>query len=214
MKNKLFYVIALVLLVQIANAQTFGIKGGLNIANVSEIEDGVTYSPKAIAGIHVGPVLDIPLQGSLNFNTGLLFSVIGYKNTSSNNYQGTSYTTTTTFNDLEIPLNLAYKFPINDKSKFFIQAGPFLGYALSGKVKDSEGSVSIDFEAESIKRFNYGLGIGAGIELGSIVASANYQIGLANMYDDSNDNSNGNYKVKSKVFQISLAYMFVKNAKK
>lgn len=206
MKTKLFYLIALIFLVQIANAQTFGIKGGLNIANMSWIEDGVTYSPKAIAGIHVGPVLDIPLQGSLNFNTGLLFSVIGYKNTS--NYQGTSYTTTTTFNDLEIPLNLAYKFPINDKSKFFIQAGPFLGYALSGKDKDSEGSVSIDFEAESIKRFNYGLGVGAGIELGSIVASANYQIGLANLYDDTS------VKLKSKVFQISLAYMFVKNAKK
>lgn len=35
MKAKLIYFVALMLLVQIVNAQTFGIKGGINFANVA-----------------------------------------------------------------------------------------------------------------------------------------------------------------------------------
>ena len=47
-----------------------------------------------------------------------------------------------------------------------------------------------------------GLGFGAGVELGSLVVSLNYELGLANIEDSSD------YKVKNKVLQISLAYMF------
>jgi len=202
MKTKLIYVIALVLLVQIANAQTFGIKGGLNFANLVYSGGGMTTSDKSITGIHIGPVLDFTLQGNLNFNTGLLYSIIGSKIEGTDGY-------TATINTLEVPLNLAYKFPINDKSKFFIQAGPFLGYALNGKYKDSTGSTDITFgEQGGIKKFDFGLGFGGGVEFGSIALSLNYNLGLANLYDDSTE------KIKTKVLQISLAYMFVKNVKK
>ena len=113
-------------------------------------------------------------------------------------------TWTETFNYLEIPLNLAYLFPINDKSDFFIQAGPFLGYALSGKEEIGSESESIDFEESMLKRFDYGVGFGAGVQFGSIVASLNYQLGLANLNDDPDYDAT----FKNKVFQISLAYMF------
>ena len=197
MKTKLIYVIALVLFVQIGKAQTFGIKGGLNFANLVYSGGGSTQTDKAITGIHIGPVLDIPLQGSFNFNTGLLFSMKGSKAEGVNGY-------TATINYLDVPLNLAYKFAISEKSKFFIQAGPNLSYALSGKVKSDGVSEIIKFGSgvDESKRFDIGLGFGAGVEFGSIVASVNYQLGLADLdnYTDS--------KTKSKVFQISLAYMF------
>ena len=53
-----------------------------------------------------------------------------------------------------------------------------------------------------MKRLDMGLGFGAGVELGQIVFSLNYELGLANIIDSSPE------KLKNKVFQISLAYMF------
>ena len=154
-----------------------------------------------MTGIHIGPVADFQLQGNLSFNTGLLFSLKGAK--SEDSYNGETYSSTTNLNYLVVPLNLAYKFPLNEKAKLLIEAGPYLGYALSGKIKDSEGSTDLTFGEEGgPKRFDAGLGFGAGVELGSIVLSINYELGLANIIDATD------YKIKNKVLHLSLAYMF------
>jgi hypothetical protein len=105
---------------------------------------------------------------------------------------------------LEVPLNLAYKFPINESAKFFIQGGPYLGYAVSGKFKGSDYSESIKFK-DDLKRFDLGLGFGAGVEFGSIVASLNYEFSMTNIAADTE--YSGDYTIKNKVFQISVAYM-------
>jgi hypothetical protein len=204
MKTRLFYVIAFILCVQIANAQTFGIKGGVNFANMTISGGGMSLSPKSITGFHIGPVADFQLKDQFHFNTGLLYSTKGFKMDVSG--EGESFSGTETFSYLEIPLNLAYLFPINDKSDFFIQAGPYLGYALSGKDKFGSETHDIDFAEDMIKRFDYGVGFGGGVQFGSIVASVNYQLGLANLNDDPDVDAT----FKNKVFQISLAYMFGK----
>ena len=200
MKIKLIYVIAFILCVQIAKAQTFGIKGGVNFANMAITASEITFSPKSITGVHIGPVVDFSLNDKIYFNTGLLYSVKGFKL----NVTGETETYTETLNYLEIPLNVALKFPISDKSKFFVEAGPYLAYALSGKDKVGGESIDIEFGTGSNKRFDAGLGFGAGVELGNIVASLNYQLGLANVLDVEGT------EAKNKVFQISLAYMFGK----
>ncbi len=196
MKTKIFYAIAFILVVQVVNAQTFGIKGGLNFANMSITSSGITVSPKSVTEFHVGPIADFQLKNDFSLNTGLLYSVKGFK------FSMDSETATETLNYLEIPINLAYKFPIKDNSKFFIQAGPYLAYAISGKDKVGSESMDVEFGTGGNKRFDSGLGFGAGIEFGSIVASLNYQLGLANVIDVEGS------EAKNKVFQISLAYMF------
>ena len=180
-------------------SQTFGIKGGANFANMSFSAAAMGVPSKSITSFHFGPVADFKLQNDLYFNTGLIFSVKGYKI----NEGGTDISVK--YNDLEIPLNLAYRFPINEKSKFLVQAGPYLEYALSGREKLGSQTSSINFKNTNFKRMDYGLGLGAGVEFGNIVAGINYQIGIANLNDDS---SGENASAKNKVFQISLAYMF------
>ena len=196
-KIVVFFIFAFMLVLATeSHAQTFGLKGGLNIANLTYSGDGTTSSVKSIIGIHVGPVADFKLQENLSFNTGLLFSIKGAKT------EGTDGITET-LNYLVVPLNLAYKFPINEGAKFFLQAGPYVGYALSGKDKYSDGSDNIKFgEKGGMKRGDFGIGFGAGVEFGAIVAGLNYELGLSNMLDDAT------YKEKNKVIQISIAYMF------
>jgi hypothetical protein len=198
MKTKLFCVIAFTLFVQIVNAQRLGIKGGVNFANMSFSSSGMNFSPKSITGFHFGPVAEFQLQNSLYFNTGLLFSLKGFK------FEAQSVSATDKLNYLEIPLNLAYKLSINETSDFLIQAGPYLGYALHGTEKVNGESTNIAFGDGGMKRIDYGIGIGAGVEFSSIVVSVNYEFGLANLNDDSTTEGT----VKNKVFQISLAYMF------
>ena len=197
MKSKLIFLLLLGLLVQTVYAQKFGIKGGLNLASMSFSED-MENSVKSILGFHIGPVADIELQESLFFNTGILYSIKGFK------MEYGSENSTTSLNYLDIPLNVAYKFSLGESSNFFVQAGPYLAYALSGKSKYGDESEDIDFEADGIKRMDFGLGIGAGIELGPIVPSVSYQLGLSNLNDDSEDDTT----VKNKVLQFSIAYMF------
>ena len=196
MRLKLIFFIVLAMFIKFSDAQTFGIKGGMNIASMSFSSSGFDVSPKSIIGVHIGPVAEFKLQESLSFNTGLLYSLKGTRAT--NNL----LKETTTLNYLEIPLNIAYKFETSKTSKFFIQAGPYLGYALSGKDKTNGETTDIEFGEGGAKRFDFGVGIGLGLEFGQLVPSVNYQFGLANINDDKD------IKLKNKVFEISIAYMF------
>lgn len=196
MKIKLLFMIVFALFVQIGNAQVFGIKGGINFANMTFSGNGMV-SPKSIVGFHLGPVAEFKLQERLYFNTGLLYSIKGAKsdNVEVSGSEKTHY--------LEIPLNLAYKFTINETSDFFIQAGPFLAYGLSNT--DNTGGESADlFKDGLLKRLDFGLGFGAGVEFGSFVTSLNYELGLADLNDDPTYDG----KIMNKVLQISIAYMF------
>jgi hypothetical protein len=202
MKSKLIVFVVCFTLFQVAEAQTFGVKGGINLANMSFSTNGMDLSPKSIIGIHVGPVAEFELQESLYFNTGILYSLKGYK--LKMEFLGESMEATAKFNCLEIPLNFAYKHTLNDEFKLFGQVGPYLGYALSGKAKSEGETEDVEFGEGEMKRIDFGIGIGAGIDFGLIATSLNYQLGLANIVDDPD------VKVKNKVFQISVAYMFGK----
>ncbi len=193
MKTKLFYAIVLMMVAQIVNGQTFGIKGGINFANVTISGGGVSVSPTGITGFNLGLVGDFKLQEKLHFNTGLLYSLKGFK----------SGSTTDKINYLDIPLNIAYNFEISKTSNFFVEAGPYFAYGLSGTDKTDGESTDI-FSEGYAKRLDYGLGFGAGVQFGSIVAGINYELGLANLNNDSTTDA----KIKTKTFQISLAYMF------
>jgi outer membrane protein W len=97
--------------------------------------------------------------------------------------------------------------------------GPYVGIGLSGKMK---GEVSIDGETTSqeidiewgsdiassdLKRMDFGLIIGAGVELNSIQIGLNYSLGLANISPQTN------VKIRNRVLGISVGYRFGKKRK-
>ena len=198
MKTKLFYVVGLILITQMATAQRFGLKGGVNFANMTISAMGMGVSPKSLTGFHAGFVGDFQIKESFFFNSGILYSLKGFK------IDSDGETGSENINYLVVPLNMAYKFPIKDNSKFLIQAGPYLGYALNGKSKSGGESSDIEFGSGGMNRLDYGVGFGAGIEFGSVTATLNYELGLANLVDDPSSET----KLKNKVIQISLSYMF------
>jgi len=188
------------------NAQTFGIKGGLNLSNTLEKDNTQTYNDKMLPGIHLGATIGIPLSGeSIFLEPGILFNMKGSK------WQETNYSETYVLYYLDIPLNLKVVFGSN-KIKVYGTLGPYIGVGLSGKdswTNDAvKGSETIkwgnDANNDFLKRLDYGVGIGAGVIFSRVLVGIGYDLGLANIAAD----ASGGYKIKNKVLQISIGYLF------
>jgi len=224
--KKLFIAAALLLSSSAIFAQTkFGIKGGVNFANMTLKEDGssATYSPSSQTSFHITGLADIKVNETFSFQPGLSLSGKGFSNKYSTDYSfvgfdySASYENHTNVYYLEIPLNAVAKLQAGS-GKFLIGAGPYTSFGLSGKTKtkttgtDEEGNNVNETENEDIefgsgeeqmKRFDFGLNFLAGYELQNGVSlNAGYGLGLNNLAN-SNEGS-----VKNKVFSISVGFLF------
>lgn len=194
MKRRLSLVVIFCTLVLAANAQGIGVKGGLSLAKSSVTVGDYKPDMEDIIGFHAGLVGEIPLFGHFYLNTGLLYSQKGCEG-----YFGDSSTTDKlALNYLEIPVNLAYKIGVGPLA-IFAQAGAYADYAISGKLSD----VKIDFDEMQLDQFDYGVNVGAGVEVSIIQVSANYSFGLNNINELTDEMT-----IKNGVFSISAALIF------
>ena len=226
MKAKFFLLIVFIVSFQIVNAQRFGIQGGLNISKTSG-EDYWYNSTSSLPAMHLGVVVEFSLTKKFFFDTGLLYSVKGFKTNpldynysnygsgygsgygggyGSGDYQYDIQSERYSTGYLEIPANLTYKFPISSKLKLCFRTGPTFSYGLYIKCRGSKSS-TYDYtihNLDSKQKYDFGLNLGSGIEFGNINIGVNYNQGLKNLSYSSET------KNKNRVFQISVAYMFGK----
>ena len=198
----------------------FGVKAGLNLANMTIKSDLATSDTKMKMGIHLGGVGEYALSDVFSVEAGLLFSTKGAKFTfdgEDGSGNVIKITETLGLNYLEIPINAIYKKELSGL-KIFGFAGPYLGYALSGKSKSDEAGskdYTIKFgskkatatdptSGDDMKGLDFGLNIGAGVDIKGITISLQYGLGLSNLavYTD------GGNTEKNKVIGISVGYKF------
>lgn len=185
---------------------TFGIRGGVNFANMTVEEGNVSYSPDSFTGFHVGMAVDIPLLESIYIQSGLYYTVKGCKE------EDGSETLTYKPSFIELPILASYRYNFSDAVQLQINFGPYLAYGIGGKVKSEyKGRTEeIDFFGDEhddnsvgAKRFDAGLQIGAGITLAQhYYVGCGYEFGLTSM------GRNSDYKIKNKNFFISVGYNF------
>jgi hypothetical protein len=94
-------------------------------------------------------------------------------------------------------------------TKFLIFAGPYLGYALSGKDKaeamgqSETATLKIgSADTDDVKAMDFGLNIGVGVNVSNFLVTAQYGLGLSNLSNSSGET------VKNKVIGISVGYLF------
>ena len=115
---------------------------------------------------------------------------------------------------LEIPLHVGYKYAVNEDFALFGSVGPYLAVGLFGKAKlkvDGDiadiaelggNSMSEDiFGDDGLKRFDFGLGLKAGVEF-----SKKYQVAIS--YDFGLVEVIKEVGMKNRNLMISLGYMF------
>ena len=198
--------IAIALLLGIsANAQekplTFGVKAGMNLSNFSG--DGDSDSK---IGFNAGVTVDYALSSDLYLLSGLELTTKGAKAEYSESESGVSvkYKATATPMYLQLPVHLGYKLTVTEGTKIVFHAGPYIAYGIGGKTKAkaSANALSIDinhedkedfFGDEGAKRFDFGVGLGAGVEFGKIGVGLGYDFGLTKLYDAGNNKNMNAY---------------------
>ena len=219
-----FMALLCILVVQVAQAQKSSVilKGGVNLANISNSENGDVDDARMLTSWQAGGVIDIALLDVLSIQPGIFYTSKGIKTERNLPLLGT---TTTTFNPqyIELPLNLVFKAPISETSNFFAGAGPYAAMGVAGKykVKSDLGTNEYDIEfndddplteeqedarAYKVRKFDYGVNVLAGLELDRFVISANYGLGLAKIYaaDDNTDNDKSKHRVLS--FTVGIKF--------
>ncbi len=193
----------------------YGVRAGLNLANMAFSEDLGDMDQSMNMSFHIGGILDYGLSETAGIEAGLLLSGKGTKLEGSYTEMGVTITSKSTMAPmyLEIPIHGYYNLDLGG-AKLRIFAGPYFGFGIAGKYKMemSGGGISLDEEEDleygseddsDLASSDFGLNIGAGVNLGSILVSAQYGLGMANLDPAGSDD----YTVKNKVIGISLTYL-------
>ena len=205
--KKIILTVAAVFAFGFANAQEtkFGVKGGVNFANLSgDIEDNSTK-----VGFNVGSFVEIKISDKFSLQPELLFSTQGTKEEYSETFNGTTINYDSKLNLSYLNIPVMAKFYVADK--FSLEAGPQIGFLLSAKTKTevtdgtNSSSEEEDFK-DNVESTDFGLNFGAGYDFTSnLSAGFRYNLGLSNV---AKTEAGDDTKIKNTVLSVSLAYKF------
>jgi len=208
--------LTVVILLPLFSLAQFGIKAGVNFANVTNASDiSASNNTGFLAGIFLAP----PSKGILSSRTELLFSRQGY-----------SYATNTNTGNVDLDyIMLPQLMSINITKFFSIQVGAQMAFLINAKADSSTSSSSGGSNPygaimDYYNKFDYGFA--GGIEVHpfkGLLVGARYNISLGNLYKDpSSYEMNGGQppsfipqvNVKNNVFQLFAGWIFGNNSSK
>ena len=152
-----------------AQKWTPGIKGGLNIADVSGFN-----GDNRLSG-HIGLFFHGRINHQWSIQPEILYSGQGQR------YLVEPFgTTTLALSYIQIPLMFQY-YPAK---QFYLEFGPQLGFLLSANVKDDNHKTEVD---DWFRKVDAAIGLGAGIQATRMLGFyARYNIGIADISKDEN----------------------------
>lgn len=166
------------------------VKAGMTMANMSA--DG--ESAGNLVGYNVGIAFDRPVGGGVFWGMGLTLGTKGYK------FSEGGYEVKLNANKLEIPINLGYKYSINEDFAVDARVGGFVNYDVFGKYSEDDGrdSESVNLgDLEDYDRFSAGIQFGVGVWYQHLNFNITYQNGLVKQNE-----------AKERNWMFSLGYAF------
>lgn len=196
----------------VAKAQAvFGVKAGPDFSSIATKTNGTAGSKltsNGLIGLEAGVYAEIPAAKQIVIQPALLYDGKGGK------YNiGGGYVQTERFNYLMIPVDVLFKPEMpNGSGAWYLGAGPYLAYAISGKISDTQNS------SDNIDPFkNYGNGAqlnrfdaGAQVQLGYEMATGlniglDASLGLMNIAA----HGNLNHATRNTSFALTIGYTFL-----
>lgn len=172
-------------------AQSFGIKGGLTFATLSESDLSPNFKNQTgfAAGIHVGLG-----RGAIAFQPEALIAQLGtgVEDPTGDGELKVSY--------LVIPANLRINLGTAGIQPFIL-GGPYAAFKLSCNVEDL--IPSDDCDDLDLSGTDWGLNFGGGLRFGSWFAEARYALGLKDISDVS-----AGFDTKQRVFLVMVGFGF------
>ncbi len=195
--KKVYMILVLVAIMFATQAKAqfnFGIKGGLNVTDMSLSNEVFNASNRT--GFYVGPTVKftIPIVG-LGIDASALYD---YRSAKLNDNDES----TLKQQQIAIPINLRYGFGLGDLASLFIFAGPQFGFNVGGDLKE------INWKWNDT---NFSVNVGLGVMLvNHLQINANYNIACGKTGEAKDDIAGvvKDFNAKSNSWQIGLAYYF------
>lgn len=178
-------IIAIAASAQVEQGFRMGARVNVGLSNV--VADG----DKMTVGYGLGWIAEYNFNSRLYVQSGVGFENIAHKEDAIDGTINAYF--------VQLPIHVGYRFGINDNTALFVQAGPTLGYGISGSKIEFEGSESYDY-FDLAKRFDLGVGGRVGVEFSKIQISAGANYGVLDAFDEV-----GGHNLS---INVGLAYMF------
>ena len=195
-----FYFFLFCLFINFVNAQSLGIKGGLNMANIDFANKD--YKTNRLFGFHAGILANYKLSPRFGLQVEALYSKEGANSTYIPSGEG--YTGNTTF--LQLPLMIQYRI----MTGLQLAAGPQPGIPLAINETDERTGTTQDLR-KSYKPIDLRWAFAVGHHLAQVPGlgiNARYSFSLRSFNEG---NVNGT-SVKNSLFEIGLFYVLGKDA--
>jgi len=205
--KKLILLSIVLLTITSVNAQIrFGVKAGANLSTLY-----VSGDRQGINSEQYNPRFSYHFGGMMEYSFSRIFSIqpeFIYLNQGANLKKENSFGMKDghiTLNSLQLPINLKATFGLG-KNKVFVYGGPYLSYNIYGKAKGKIDGKTHDVElfskGSNMRRWDYGFGIGAGMEINK------FTIGIGNQIGHADINKTKGSKMKTGSVTVSVGYFF------
>lgn len=197
-------VVAVTLLVAVSSqAQVkFGLKGGLNVTNMSFSSNVIKKDNRT--GFFIGPMVKINIPvGGLGVDAAVLYDQRDAKIGDGEDE------TTTSLRSINIPINLRYSFGLGSLASVYAAAGPQFGFNVGSKTYILE-----DVADYRLKDSNFSINLGLGVtvlshvEVGYTYNIACGKTGEMTVKDGIGQLIEGTKTVRANAHQIHIAYLF------
>lgn len=186
----------------------FGLKAGVNFPKYNVSGNGNSVSSDVATNFHVTAFLDAPIATDWFYvQPGISLQGKGAKLA---DYGDVKVKQSTMW--IEVPVNFVAKFPTATAGSFFVGAGPYIAFGISGKNKVESGSGTTetpipDFEFGSdgaLKSTDFGLNFIGGFEFSNgLMIHGGYGLGLTNLATDLDGTD---YKRTNRVWTVGLGF--------
>lgn len=165
-----------------AQAFAIGLKGGVEIAtqHMTGVAGGASLDNRV--GIVGGVFVTLPLISRLDLEVDGLYAMKGAKLTS----QGIDSTLQIDY--FEVPVLAKYR--LGGGHQFYVAAGPSTGVRLRARSRTRFGGAIEELDvADQVESLDYGIAMGAGLTIKSIVIDGRYTLGRRDIDKDKTDSS-------------------------
>ena len=190
-----------------AQGVTYGVKGGLNVSNVTltfPVSPGVTVSPKSKNGVIIGGFVGKDFNAKGGIQAEFLFAQGGSKVEITDGFD--RFTDDIRVNYIEIPVLGRFNLKASDQFMVHVFAGPVFAFKTSLSEKQSFNGIEEpirpgdEFDA---KGQNVGITLGGQVDLGRFLVDLRYTWGLMNINDRPSSTTNGEQpEVKTREFAV------------
>ncbi len=191
-----------------AQEASFGVKGGLSLANVTgdEVED-VEWKMGGAGGLFV----EYKVSDVFAIHPEVLYCMKGSK--SEGEIFETTIESTLKLTYIDIPVLAKVMIPVEGSVSPSLFAGPYVGFNLDAKLElEAEGESDEGDIKDYVKSTDYGLVVGGGLDYhldngGAITLDARYSLGLSGIYDEEGEDEEGS-EVKNQAVMVMIGYAF------